>query len=90
MKVVALIDVHPLDGSSRRGLSMRLASNGKVFDLPISQDQASVLLANVVEQRPPAPAPPTPEEMNLFSQFAADTSLEEGDSDFYEDEDDDL
>ena len=90
MKVVALIDVHPLDGSSRRGLSMRLAANGKVFDLPISQDQASVLLANVVEQRPPTPAPPTPEEMNLFSQFAADTSLEEDDSGFYEDEDDDL
>ncbi len=85
MKVVALIDVHPLDGSSRRGLSMRLASNGKVFDLPISQEQATLLLSNV-SQAPQTPAPPSDEEMNLFAQFSADGgSFGE---DVFEDEDD--
>lgn len=90
MRIVALIDVHPLDGTNKRGLSMRIASAGQMFDLPISKEQASLLLSKMSPEEPPAPAPPSAEEMSLFAQFASDVgTLEDGSSEYY-DEDDDL
>ena len=88
MKIVALIDVHPLDGSNQRGLSMRIAGGGQMFDLPISKEQAALILSKMSPAEPPAPTPPSAEEMSLFAQFASDTGLE-GDESYY-DEDDDL
>ena len=89
MRIVALIDVHPLDGTNKRGLSMRIASAGQMFDLPISKEQASLLLSKLSPEEPPAPAPPSAEEMSLFAQFASDVGMENGSSEYY-DEDDDL
>lgn len=88
MKIVALIDIHPLDGSNQRGLSMRIAGGGQLFDLPISKEQASLLLSKISPAEPPAPAPPSEEEMSLFAQFATDSGMH--DDEEYYDEDDDL
>lgn len=88
MKIVALIDVHPLDGSNKRGLSMRISGGGQMFDLPISKEQAALLLAKVSPAEPPSPEPPSAEEMSLFAQFASDTGMDSELDDY--DEDDDL
>lgn len=85
MRVVALVDIHPLDGGQKRGLSVRIANGGAYFDLPISRDQAALLLSKVSPEEPPAPAPPTEEEMNLFAQFASEAGMDE--DDYYEDDD---
>ena len=89
MRIVALIDVHPLDGTNKRGLSMRILSGGHMFDLPVSKEQASLLLSKMSPEQPPSPAPPSAEEMSLFAQFASDVGMEDGSSEYY-DEDDDL
>lgn len=89
MRIVALIDVHPLDGTNKRGLSMRIASGGQMFDLPVSKEQASLLLSKMSPEEPPAPAPPSAEEMSLFAQFASNVGMEDESSEYY-DEDDDL
>ena len=89
MRIVALIDVHPLDGTNKRGLSMRIASGGQMFDLPISKEQASMLLSKMFPEEPQAPAPPSAEEMSLFAQFASDMAMEDETSEYY-DEDDEL
>lgn len=92
MKIVALIDVHPLTEPHKRGLSMRISSGGSLFDLPISQAQAALLLSKITPpEQVPAPEPPSEEEMNLFAQFAKEGGLtEEGYEDEGEYEDDDL
>ena len=87
MRVVALIDVHPLDAGQKRGLSLRIANSGGFFDLPISKEQAAVLLSRLEPEEPPAPAPPTEEEMSLFAQFASDMGMDDGDE-YYDDGDD--
>jgi hypothetical protein len=86
MRIVALVDIHPLDGGQKRGLSMRISSGGSFFDLPVSREQASLILSKVSPEEPPAPAPPTEEEMSLFTQFSTELGM---DDDTY-DEDDDL
>ena len=89
MKIVALIDVHPLTENHKRGLSMRISADGQMFDLPISKEQAALLLSKIAPERPAPPVPPSPEEMNLFAQFTSDVGMdEEFDEEF--DEDDDL
>lgn len=85
MRIVALVDIHPLAGGQKRGLSMRIANGGALFDLPISKEQAALLLEKAAPEEQPSPTPPTPEEMNLFAQFTADVGLEEQD-DYYEDD----
>lgn len=87
MKIVALIDVHPLTETHKRGLSMRIATNGQMFDLPISKEQATLLLSKIGPAPAPEPTPPSPEEMNLFAQFVNES--ERMDLDEF-DEDDDL
>lgn len=84
MRIIALVDIHPLDGNRQRGLSMRIAANGQTFDLPVSKEQAAVLLSRISPEEPPAPAPPSAEEMSLFAQFASGM---EDDSHFSEDDD---
>jgi len=89
MRIMALIDVHPLDGSNKRGLSMRIASGGKIFDLPISKEQASLLLSKAAPDQPdPVPAPPSAEEMSLFAQFASDAGIEDDQGEYYGEDDD--
>lgn len=90
MRILALIDVHPLDGSNHRGLSMRISTGGQVFDLPVSKEQAALLLSKISPEEPPAPAPPSAEEMSLFAQFASNVGMEEEGGSEYYDEDDDL
>jgi len=94
MKIVALIDVHPLTQAHKRGLSMRISSGGALFDLPISKEQATLLLSKIPQDPPPAPIPPSDEEMSLFAQFATDGGIAAGyqadEDDEYEYEDDDL
>jgi hypothetical protein len=86
MKIVALIDVHPLTDAHKRGLSMRISANGQMFDLPISKEQAALLLSKITPQEPEPPAPPSPEEMNLFAQFTSDVGMEY-DDEYSEDDD---
>jgi hypothetical protein len=89
MRIVALVDIHPLDGQ-KRGLSARISSGGAFFDLPISKEQAALLISKVGPAEPPAPAPPTEEEMNLFAQFTSDVGMSEDSlNDEYEDDEDD-
>jgi len=83
MRIMALIDIHPLDGSNPRGLSMRIVSGGQMFDLPISKEQASMLLAKIApKEEPRAPIPPSAEEVSLFAQFASDA--EERQAEYYD------
>jgi hypothetical protein len=93
VKIVALIDVHPLDGSNARGLSMRIASNGQMFDIPISKEQAAVMLSKISTAQAPPPQPPSAEEMSLFASFTDSYDLGEHSEDpgpmmYGEDEDD--
>jgi hypothetical protein len=87
MRIVALVDIHPLDGGQKRGLSMRIASNGSFFDLPVSREQAAMLISKAAPEEPPAPTPPTEEEMSLFTQFTSDLGMVDED---YDDEEGDL
>lgn len=90
MRIVALVDIHPLDGGQKRGLSARISSGGAFFDLPISKEQASLLIAKSGPAQPPPPVPPTEEEMSLFAQFTSEMGLDEGSHEYDEYEDDDL
>jgi hypothetical protein len=67
---------------------MRIAANGHMFDIPISKEQASLLLSKLSPGEPDRPpAPPSAEEMSLFAQFVPDLSAEEG-QEFYDEGDD--
>ena len=77
MRIVALVDVHPLDGSNSRGLSMRIVAGGQMFDLPVSKEQAALLLSKIAPEERPAPTPPSAEEMSLFAQFTSDVAERE-------------
>lgn len=82
MRILAVIDVHPLDGKGR-GLFVRVASGSSHFDLPISKEQAGVLLSKVEALMEPTPdptpvsipRPPTEEEHNLFAQFTSEMNI---------------
>ena len=83
MKIIAVVDVHPLNGGTR-GLFARVESGANQFDLPLTKDQAGMLLANMsslMEPEPPKPKPssrePTIEESNLFAQFTSSVDQEE-------------
>ena len=45
MNVVALIEMHPFDGSEPF-TCLRLEKNGHLFDLPITPEQLSIVVAN--------------------------------------------
>ena len=99
MKILAVVDVHPLTQGKGRGLFARVAKGAnEYFDLPISKEQAGLLLENFETFIEPAPPPaPTPQEENLFSEFATGLVAEVGGGhrmaageDEYYDEDDDL
>jgi hypothetical protein len=92
MKILAVVDVHPLAGGRTRGLFARISKQGGGhFDLPISREQAGLLLENVESLIEPTATPESPEEENLFSEFATDMRMAVGDSPHhYEEEDDDL
>jgi len=97
MKILAVVDVHPLGEGRGRGLFARISKGGtRTFDLPISREQAGILLSNVESliDRDIA-APQTPEEENLFSEFAANVQMAVGDDSSYDspqivDDEDDL
>ena len=92
MKILAVIDVHPLDGKGR-GLFVRVASGSSYFDMPITKDQAGVLLSKVEALMDPMPAstqrPPTVEEHSLFAQFTSDMNFDASHDDDDDDDDDD-
>ena len=71
MKIVAVVDVHPLGSGGSRGLFARVAKRGGHFDLPITREQAGILLTNVETLMEPTP-PEEEEDENLFPQFAAE------------------
>ena len=86
MKIIALVDIHPLGGGNQRGLSMLIVGGGQMFDLPISKEQAALLLSKVSPEQAPTPVPPSAEEMSLFAQFASSEVADE--EEWYEEGDD--
>ena len=94
MKILAVVDVHPLGGRQGRGLFARVARGRGHFALPITRDQATILLSNVDSLL----ESPSPEEENVFADFAGQVISPEGTldaqemSEFYigDDEDDSL
>jgi len=75
MKIVAVVDVHPIGEVRGRGLFARITKKTGAghFDLPISREQAGVLLANIE----PLIDPPSAQSEEDFSDFVSNTFGEE-------------
>tara|TARA_Y100000034_G_C6843477_1_gene381875 strand:- start:161 stop:442 length:282 start_codon:yes stop_codon:yes gene_type:complete len=68
MRTLAILDIHPL-GAGNRGLFLRLQKpGGEVFDLPITQEQASSLLSES-ERFLPASQPSVAPEREAASAY---------------------